>query len=157
MQIWTSALNFTIVGEEVSVANAIRRPNEKRICVYCIDELRVSIRKGKPGNCWIIERKCGIKSSDSTRDEMLIKALLTTHSISSKAHVYNFYLFNLCRPDEMDITSLPMMPHMWASINNKFRHQLIKQSSKRQRSIILISVRVRLGRRKLQKGFCRST
>lgn len=39
------------------------------------------------------------------------------------------HLFSFRWPDEREITSLPMMPHMWASVNNKFWNELIKQSS----------------------------
>lgn len=65
MQIGTAGLKFSVVGVEVSVADAIRRPNIKRICVKTINKLRIKMGEGTTGYCRIIERKCRIKSGDS--------------------------------------------------------------------------------------------
>lgn len=66
-QIGTSELKFSIVGEEVLMADSIRRPDEERVCVNRVNEGSVVRRKWQTGNRRIIKRKCGIESGDSAK------------------------------------------------------------------------------------------
>lgn len=127
MQIGASALKFSIVGKKVSMANAIRRTNIKRIWMHSVDKFRITIGQWKSGYCWIIERKCRIKRCDSVKREEK-KIINNIFDNGNKLSVISiFHLFNLCWPDDSLITSLPIIPHMWAWTNNCFWNKLIRQ------------------------------
>jgi hypothetical protein len=106
MQIGTSGLEFGIVGEKVSVADAIRRPKNSA-CVNGIDERRVPLRKWLAGNRRIIQGKCRIKSRDSVERERKESPM---SDCQAEGRVGSSYLANLSSPDEAFITSRPMIP-----------------------------------------------